>query len=445
MQPLCFVLMPFGRKRDAQGRETDFDGVYRKLIAPAILAAGLDAMRADQEQLGGTIHKPMFERLMLCDYAIADITSANPNVYYELGIRHALRPHSTILIFAAGTSLPFDVAPLRGLSYATDASGQVVAASEEVAALAAMLGKAREERSVDSPLFEMFTDLPQHTIDHSKTDTFRDRVAYSKRLKDDLATARGDGAAAVRALAERPDLRRIQDLDVGVVIDLFLSMRAVRAYADMVALHGRMSPPLQRARLIREQLAFALNRLGQDKAAERLLQDLIREYGASSETNGLLGRVYKDRWDRTTAQGQSFEAAGHLHQAIEAYLTGFEADFRDAYPGVNAVTLMELSDPPDGRQARLLPIVRYAAERRIVHGGDYWDHATLLELAVLEGDAAAAELQLGRALALVRESWELETTAHNLQMIHEARLRRGAGREWTAEIIRLLQDKQRAL
>jgi hypothetical protein len=49
--------------------------------------AGLEPIRADEEKIGGTIHKPMFERLMLCHYAVADITGANPNVFYELGIQ----------------------------------------------------------------------------------------------------------------------------------------------------------------------------------------------------------------------------------------------------------------------------------------------------------------------------------------------------------------------
>src|SRR5262245_23550335 len=125
MKPLCFVLMPFGRKAEAGGRLIDFDAVYNQVIAPAVLEAGMEVIRADQEQIGGTIHKPMFERLMLCDYAVADMTGANPNVYYELGIRHALRPRSTVLIFAEGTTLPFDLAMQRGQPYRMDAGGNL--------------------------------------------------------------------------------------------------------------------------------------------------------------------------------------------------------------------------------------------------------------------------------------------------------------------------------
>src|ERR1044072_3810586 len=116
-RPLCFVLMPFGKKPDAMGSMIDFDAVYKELIAPAIEEAGLEALRADEEVAGGIIHKPMFERLILCEYAVADLTTANANVFYELGLRHAIRPWSTVLLFAEGGRLPFDVGLLRAMPY----------------------------------------------------------------------------------------------------------------------------------------------------------------------------------------------------------------------------------------------------------------------------------------------------------------------------------------
>ena len=117
-RPLCFVLMPFGRKPAVGGALIDFDAVYREVISPAIEQAGFEPLRADEEMTGGIIHKPMFERLILCEFAIADLTTANANVFYELGVRHAVRPFSTILLFAeGGTQLPFDVAPLRAIPY----------------------------------------------------------------------------------------------------------------------------------------------------------------------------------------------------------------------------------------------------------------------------------------------------------------------------------------
>ena len=65
-KPLCFVLMPFGNKSSPDGSAIDFGSIYKQLIAPAIVAAGLEPLRADQETTSGIVHKPMFERLILC-------------------------------------------------------------------------------------------------------------------------------------------------------------------------------------------------------------------------------------------------------------------------------------------------------------------------------------------------------------------------------------------
>src|ERR1039458_3899861 len=95
-QPLCFVLMPFGTKPDPTGRPSiDFNRIYEKGIRPAVEAAGIASMRTSGEKTGGIIHKRMFERLLLCEYAVADLTTANANVFYELGVRHT-PPRDTI-------------------------------------------------------------------------------------------------------------------------------------------------------------------------------------------------------------------------------------------------------------------------------------------------------------------------------------------------------------
>jgi hypothetical protein len=161
------------------------------------------------------------------------------------------------------------------------------------------------------------------------------------------------------------------------------------------------------------------------------LVNVIEEKGPSSETNGLLGRVYKDRWEDALKAGRNLEAQGLLRKAIETYLRGFEFDWRDAYPGVNAVTLMELDEPVDKRQSELVPVIRYSLKRRLQSKSpDYWDHATLLELSVLANDREAADKALADALASIRESWEPESTSRNLRLIREAREKRKQKCEW---------------
>ena len=101
---------------------------------------------------------------------------------------------------------------------------------------------------------------------------------------------------------------------------------------------------------------------------------------------------------------------------------------------------MELKEPPDPQRERILPVVAYAVERRIAAGKpDYWDHATILELAVLGRDEERAMTALGNALAAVREKWEPQTTLRNLRLISEARERRGEIRSWAKAVERELE------
>jgi hypothetical protein len=434
-KPLCFVLMPFGQKPGAGGAMIDFDAVYRDFIKPAVDAADLIPLRADEEQAGGIIHKPMFERLILCDYAIADLTTANANVFYELGVRHAVKPATTVLLFAAdGTRLPFDVAPLRTLMYRLGSDGKPTDAAREGANLTKLLAEIKKD-DVDSPVYQLVEGFPD--IQHIKTDVFRDQVEYSARVKDELAAARklkGNArTAAIRAVEQ--GLGPLDRAEAGVLIDLLLSYRAVSEWKEMIRLAGAMPEPLQRSTLVREQLAFALNRARESEKAEQVLLDLIRMRGPSSETYGLLGRVYKDRWDVAVKKGDTMLARGLLDKAIEAYLAGFQTDWRDAYPGVNAATLMTLRTPPDTRLGQLIPVVRYAVERKIASGKpDYWDYATMLELAVIAKDESGATEALANALPVIREPWEPETTARNLRLVRQAREARGEALPWSGKI-----------
>lgn len=431
MKPFCFVLMPFGKKSDDSGRAIDFDQIYNSIIGPGIQQADLEPIRADEEVVGGFIHKPMFERLMLCDYAVADLTTANPNVFYELGIRHGIRPHSTVLLFAKGMRLPFDVAPLRALPYMTDAQGAPNAVAADRNALATRLLECRNPVE-DSPLFQLVSDFPRPDIARLKTDTLRDLVEYSQKYKAKLSAARKEGPKAVKDIEQELNIR---DTDPAVIIDLFLSHRAVENWSAMVDLVPKMSPILARTILVREQLGLALNRLGRREEAEAILLKLIEERGPSSETNGILGRVYKDLWKNSKNSGNLAAAHGYLRKAISTYLKGFESDWRDAYPGVNVVTLMEMDNPVDARQAELLPVVQYAVKRRLEsRSPDYWDYATLLELAVLKNDRTAAKTALSDALAAIREAWEPKSTSENIRMIREVRTQRGEDGTWIEEI-----------
>lgn len=439
MKPYCFVLIPFGEKKDESGRSINFDYIYNNIIHPAICDARLTPIRADEEIIWGIIHKPMFEKLMLCDFAVADLTTANANVLYELGIRHGVRPHSTVLMAGRGTRLPFDISPLRALLYELDERGVPSNSADTKQALATCLEECWNPEP-DSPLFQLVQEMPRPDLDHLKTDRFRELVEYAQDIKSRLSEARTHGRDAVSAIEKELN---VFDADPAILVDLLLSYRAVDAHEEMKDLILRMPEVLRHTVMIQEQLGFALNRLGDRGEAVEVLKKVIENFGPSSETNGLLGRVYKDYWKDCKNSAQDLLAKGYLKKSIEAYVEGFETDWRDAYPGVNAVTLMEVSQDSDHRKDKLLPIVQYAVERRLdSKSPDYWDYATLLELSILQSDESKAYEMLEKTLVEVRESWELETTAQNLSLIRQAREQRACITEWISDIEEKLMKRR---
>lgn len=440
MKPYCFVLMPFGEKEGSDGRIIEFDEVYKKVFKPAIKEADLKPIRADEEWAGGIIHKPMFERLMLCDYAVADLTTANPNVLYELGVRHGIRPHSTVLTFAKGMRLPFDVKPLRGIPYGLNSLGLPQDVKEAKKSIQNRLLDCRDP-DTDSPLFQLVSDMPKLDISHLKTDTFRDVAEYSQEIKEELAGARQKGSKAVSEIEKELEEKvSIKDTDPGIVVDLLISHRAVKNWQRMVDLVEKMAPELANSILVCEQLGFALNRLEKHHKAEKVLLKIIDEKGPSSETNGILGRVYKDLWEKAKNKGNKNKAAGYLKKSIDTYLEGFETDWRDAYPGVNAVTLMEIGEEEDSRQYDIFPVVKYSVKRRLeTRNPDYWDFATLLELHVIAEEKEKAEQVLPKCLVEVRESWEPETTVRNLNLLRQAKNNRNINIEWIDGLISELE------
>jgi tetratricopeptide (TPR) repeat protein len=107
----CFVVMGFGKKTDFEtGRTLDLDKSYRNVIKPAVEAAGLTCIRADEIVHSGLIDIPMYEQLLEADIVVADLSTFNRNALYELGVRHALRPYATVVIAEDGIkSFPFDI------------------------------------------------------------------------------------------------------------------------------------------------------------------------------------------------------------------------------------------------------------------------------------------------------------------------------------------------
>ncbi|MDM0002803.1 hypothetical protein QTI24_29725 [Variovorax sp. J22P240] len=122
----CFVIMPFHEKPDPKRKDLiDFDRVYRDIIRPAVQGLAerhlyIDCVRCDEVERAGLIHERMLEYIADADIAVVDITTANPNVFYELGVRHALRDRVTVLIRRKGTDNPFNIGGMTTIEYDLD-------------------------------------------------------------------------------------------------------------------------------------------------------------------------------------------------------------------------------------------------------------------------------------------------------------------------------------
>src|SRR4051794_39830777 len=118
---LAFIVRPFGTRNGI-----DFDRVEADLISPVLDRLGIQGRTTGEIARAGNIRADMFERLVLADIVIADVSLHNANVYYELGIRHALRDRVTVLIRARADEVPFDLRTDRYLEYDAENPGAAV-------------------------------------------------------------------------------------------------------------------------------------------------------------------------------------------------------------------------------------------------------------------------------------------------------------------------------
>lgn len=450
MKPYCFVITSFGKKEDLIDLKTkystgtkdpvqkiDFDKIYEDFVKPAILKAGLEPLIEREEKSFGSIHKTMYEKIILCEFCVADLTNLNPNAYYELGMRYAVKPFTTIPIIASSHfPLPFDVGPDRTFTYHVDKDFNLSDRENDINALAEILINAKKSRSTDSPLYDMINGISfQNSVAHEKTDVFREKVLYDEVIKKELAYARSvtDVNAdrikplrieAINNIVEK--YKPLENIETAVLIDIMISYRNIEAFNEMQAFIKQLPRYVFETVMVQEQYAFVLNRNGGKakplddvmiQEAEAVLRKLEAGGKASSESYGIWGRIHKDRFERAYKAGNPGEAKVHLKNALKYYEKGFESDPRDAYPGVNYVTCLEMLGEKE-KALRLLPAVEYAViakmKRKIP---DYWDYATLLELAVIENKFTEAEEFFYEAKPLAVESWMFGTTKGNLDKI----------------------------
>jgi hypothetical protein len=325
----AFIVRPFGTKQDI-----DFDAVERDLIAPVLDELGIAGRTTGEIVSQGNIREDMFRLLLTADLVIADLSVHNANVFYELGIRHALREKWTFLLRAPVDDVPFDLLTDRYLRY------DPANLAGTKAALASAIRASLDASDRDSPVFRLlpgmrpqdpstFLDVPQE---------FREAVVRAEaiNLPGDLALL----AYEARGFEwELPALRLVgnaqvdrRDFDGGR-----LTWEAVRAhYSDDVQANLQLGTVYQRLGNLTES----------DLALARVTAGTARRKTDRSEAFALQARNAKTRWVQAwrAVPAERWRAIAlsspFLKEAYRRYESAFSQDLNYFYPGVNALGLL---------------------------------------------------------------------------------------------------------
>ena len=334
-------------------------------------------------------------------------------------------------ILANVSALPFDVALVRAVTYQLENGKLTETSAQQLQSqLAKRLRAAIDGVAVnDSPLFQLIPNFPGIDLPDDVTETFKDRLQYVEEFRQVLVSARSQPTREEKRdalLKIQGDLGDLKVVPRSVLIELMFSFRDAEAFEELVALYNAFPDYLKGYVVAKQQLALALNRRnrpGDREQALKILDDLVKNRGPDSETLGIKGRIHKDMY-KEAAQAKKITAIAALDDAISAYTKGFESDPRDYYPGVNAISLLIQKGDAEALKEveRLVPLVSFAVARRGgVSSSDYWDLATVLELACIGEDWTTAARVLPKAILAATDSFKTATTIGNLRLLKQAR------------------------
>lgn len=393
----CFVVQGFGEKTDlASGRTLDLNASY-EVIKEAVESAGLRCVRADEVVQSGTIEGPMYEWLFRADLVIADLSTANLNAAFELGVRYGLRRRATVIVAEQGFKYPFDVSHLviRRYEHLGKDIGRREAARFQKELVEAIKAIADSDH-VDSPVY-----------------------TFLQQLEPPSQTAAPKAIAAAVAASDVPDQNPKQLLEVAraqMKQDNFLGAKAVLETVRSM----RPNDPY-----VVQQLALATYKSKLPtpeqalEAARKLLWTLDPETTNDPETLGLWGAIHKRFWDLT-------EDPQQLDASVGAYERGFYLK-QDYYNGINLAFLLNVRAKlhhENGRTAdaiadfviarRVRAEVTRMCERTLTlptltTDDRFWVVATLWEAAVGLGDAPTAEKRRLELEGLEHAGWMMET------------------------------------
>lgn len=344
----AFIIRPFGTKN-----EINFDDVEQKLIDPALNRLEVTGRTTMEIRRQGNIRVDMFQRLLTADLVIADISIQNANVYYELGVRHALRGKHTFMIRARGAGIktdevPFDIKTDRYLTY------DGVNPSASVEELYLGLRQTLNSEGDDSPVFQMLPNLDEQ--DRSRflpiPRDYREEVERTAE-KEEVGDLELLAAEALGFEWEIEGLRLVGRAQFNLK-----AFEGARATWEAV----RNQYPLDVE--ANTQLGTIYQRLGDltssDQALKRVLSRRELEKQARAEVRSLLGRNAKSHWTREWKQGTSLPdrqrralVSPYLDESFEAYDAAFKEDLNHSYSGLSSLVMLTIQT----KLAELMPEV----------------------------------------------------------------------------------------
>jgi tetratricopeptide (TPR) repeat protein len=380
-------------------------------------SAGFEVFRADEEQRAGDIHTDMFQELLLADLVVVDLSIDNPNVWYELGVRHALRARGVIQIKSQRTYMPFDVYPIRTLTYHVKDGApdpETLEADRQALVACALETLTAWRGRKDSPVFHLLPYLQEPNWKLLKVGGVRefweDYESWAQRI--DLAR-RNDRPGDILVLADEAPTQvlRIEAYrKAGAALcDLGQHRYALEQYEKALEIEPDDLESLR-------QKGINLNRLNRRDEARLWMEQVVRNHIEDAESWALLGRIEKDTWvaswrvEGKTPDEKRNEATyeiAQLKESIRSYLKGFQLDPRHYYSGINALTLKYLLYHLTGAEEN-------ADDRAAMEGGvrwalhcalskdpkDYWALATLGEIEVLVNQKSVVEDIYKRAASI---------------------------------------------
>jgi tetratricopeptide (TPR) repeat protein len=428
-----FVAMPFGVKDGV-----DFNRVYSELIRPALESEGFEVFRADDEERAGDIRTDMFQELLLADVVIADLSIDNPNVWYELGVRHALRARGVIPIACRQGPMPFDVYTDRKLRYHMKDGApdpQYVEADRKALTVMVKETVAAWHGRKSSPVYHLLPYLKEPDWKTLRVGDLEEVWEKQAEWERRVATARAKQKAGdVVVLAEEAPAQALRREAHYLAAKTLRQLNQPTFALEQVEEALELDPT---DLLSRQEKGMLLGRLGRFDEAKEWLKAIARDCPSDAETCGLLGRIEKDAWVSSWRKPDATPDAMRedaklevevLDEAVQAYAAGFRQDPRHSYSGINALTLLHLrkhltgADEDAVQRSELEGGVRWAVRSALSKETndfkDFWARVTLADLELLLSDQRTIDNAYAHAVAAAEKDWfALNSSWQQLDML----------------------------